>query len=77
MNGIHDMGGMQDMGPIKYEKNEPVFHAAWEGSGVRHVPGRGCLAQVEPGRVPAHQRSPSPGRLFADELLRAMVIRIA
>jgi nitrile hydratase subunit beta len=31
MNGIHDMGGMQDMGPIKYEKNEPVFHALWEG----------------------------------------------
>jgi nitrile hydratase beta subunit len=31
VNGIHDMGGMQDMGPIKYEKNEPVFHATWEG----------------------------------------------
>ncbi len=31
MNGIHDMGGMQDMGPIKYETNEPVFHATWEG----------------------------------------------
>jgi nitrile hydratase subunit beta len=31
MNGIHDMGGMQDMGPIGYEKTEPVFHAAWEG----------------------------------------------
>ena len=31
MNGIHDMGGMQDMGPIQYEKNEPVFHAPWEG----------------------------------------------
>jgi nitrile hydratase subunit beta len=31
MNGIHDMGGMQDMGPIKFEKNEPVFHATWEG----------------------------------------------
>ena len=30
MNGVHDMGGMQDMGPIQYEKNEPVFHAAWE-----------------------------------------------
>jgi nitrile hydratase beta subunit len=30
MNGIHDMGGMQDMGPIQYEKEEPVFHAAWE-----------------------------------------------
>ena len=31
MNGIHDMGGMQDMGPIQHEKNEPVFHEAWEG----------------------------------------------
>jgi nitrile hydratase subunit beta len=31
MNGIHDMGGMHGMGPIAYEKNEPVFHEAWEG----------------------------------------------
>jgi len=31
MNGIHDMGGMQDMGPVRPEKNEPVFHASWEG----------------------------------------------
>src|ERR1700756_2292013 len=31
MNGVHDMGGMQDMGPIQYEKNEPVFHEPWEG----------------------------------------------
>lgn len=30
MNGVHDMGGMQDMGPIQYERNEPVFHARWE-----------------------------------------------
>jgi nitrile hydratase subunit beta len=31
MNGVHDMGGMQNMGPIDYEKNEPVFHEEWEG----------------------------------------------
>jgi nitrile hydratase subunit beta len=31
MNGVHDMGGMQDMGPIVREKNEPVFHQPWEG----------------------------------------------
>ncbi|MEO8051285.1 MAG: nitrile hydratase subunit beta, partial [Acidobacteriota bacterium] len=31
MNGIHDMGGMQDMGPIQHEENEPVFHEVWEG----------------------------------------------
>ena len=31
MNGVHDMGGLQDMGPVRYEKDEPPFHAAWEG----------------------------------------------
>ena len=31
MNGVHDMGGMQDMGSIHEEQNEPVFHMAWEG----------------------------------------------
>ncbi len=31
MNGVHDMGGMHGMGPILNEKNEPVFHAPWEG----------------------------------------------
>ena len=30
MNGIHDMGGMEGMGPIERDKNEPVFHARWE-----------------------------------------------
>jgi len=30
MNSIHDMGGMQNMGSLQYEKNEPVFHAEWE-----------------------------------------------
>lgn len=30
MNGIHDMGGMQDMGLVQYENGEPVFHAPWE-----------------------------------------------
>jgi hypothetical protein len=28
---VHDMGGMQNFGPIRPEKNEPVFHARWEG----------------------------------------------
>jgi nitrile hydratase subunit beta len=31
MNGVHDMGGQQGMGRVEYEKDEPVFHAAWEG----------------------------------------------
>ena len=31
MNGANDMGGMQGFGPVRAERNEPVFHAAWEG----------------------------------------------
>jgi nitrile hydratase subunit beta len=31
MNGVHDMGGMHGMGPIRPEANEPVFHEPWEG----------------------------------------------
>ena len=30
MNGGHDLGGMQGLGPIAPEPNEPFFHAAWE-----------------------------------------------
>ena len=31
MNGIHDVGGMQGLGPIIREQNGPTFHAEWEG----------------------------------------------
>ena len=31
MNGVHDIGGMQNFGLIEREENEPVFHARWEG----------------------------------------------
>jgi nitrile hydratase len=31
MNGVHDMCGMQGFGPIRPERNEPVFHERWEG----------------------------------------------
>ena len=30
MNGVHDMGGQQNLGPIVHEHDEPVFHAEWE-----------------------------------------------
>src|SRR5262249_40994069 len=31
MNGVHDMGGMDGFGKVEPERNEPVFHEAWEG----------------------------------------------
>jgi nitrile hydratase subunit beta len=30
MNGVHDMGGLQNFGPVVPEAGEPRFHAAWE-----------------------------------------------
>lgn len=30
MNGVHDLGGFQDFGPVLPETDEPVFHAQWE-----------------------------------------------
>jgi hypothetical protein len=34
MNGIHDMGGMDGMGPLQYVKNEPcsTLHGRGESS---------------------------------------------
>jgi nitrile hydratase beta subunit len=31
MNGVHDMGGQHGLGAVHYERDEPVFHEAWEG----------------------------------------------
>jgi nitrile hydratase len=30
MNGIHDLGGMTCFGPVRREKDEPIFHADWD-----------------------------------------------
>lgn len=30
MNGVHDIGGMDGIGPIEAEADEPVFHEDWE-----------------------------------------------
>ncbi len=44
MNGVHDMGGMQDFGPVAPEPNEPVFHADWERAALALT-----LAMAAPG----------------------------
>jgi nitrile hydratase len=30
VNGVHDMGGQHGFGPVRPERDEPVFHAEWE-----------------------------------------------
>jgi nitrile hydratase len=31
VDGVHDLGGMEDFGPVLIEPAEPVFHSPWEG----------------------------------------------
>jgi nitrile hydratase beta subunit len=31
MNGVHDMGGNHNMGPIGHDPDAPIFHEPWEG----------------------------------------------
>jgi nitrile hydratase beta subunit len=45
MNGVHDMGGMQGMGPIAPERNEPVFHSRWEARGFAMVRAVGAFGK--------------------------------
>jgi nitrile hydratase len=30
MDGVHDLGGRQGFGPVRYTLNAPTFHATWE-----------------------------------------------
>lgn len=64
MDGIHDMGGMHGFGPIRREKDEPVFHQPWEGRLLAlrvgtavQIPG-GLRRNIE-GMDPAHYLSSS------------------
>jgi len=37
MDGVHDMGGMDNFGPIIREENEPAFHHEWERKVFTHM----------------------------------------
>ena len=45
MNGVHDMGGQQGFGPVLLEKNEPLFHAAWESRAMAITVAMGASGQ--------------------------------
>jgi len=64
MNSVHDMGGMDGMGPIQVEKNEPVFHERWEG---RVIAMRRAMAATR--QIPASAR-PAIESITAADYLR-------
>jgi nitrile hydratase beta subunit len=58
VNGVHDMGGMANLGPLEPEENEPVFHAPWEGRVFAMTIASPTRVNLDYGR---HQRELIPG----------------
>src|SRR6516165_4556179 len=77
MNGIHDMGGMQDMGPIHYEKGEPVFYEQWFSGLVELLVRTGLVsaAEIESG-VPAPGSARATPPLTADMIPDTLANRL-
>ena len=75
MNGVHDMGGQQGMGPVVYEKNEPVFHASWEARITRSTVRCGHCASGTSTPTGMRLELMSPVDYLAHELLRAMALQ--
>ena len=79
MNGVHDMGGMQDMGPIRPEKDEPVFHARWEGRVQAMGRAVGATGKLRGGFRPAIESIPAAEYLrmsYYERNLTALIERM-
>jgi nitrile hydratase subunit beta len=80
MNGIHDLGGMQGLGPIPYEKNEPVYHAAWESRVDAMAAAMQATGKIPPGlRQAIEENVPAAEYLrmsYYERWLTALVARL-
>jgi nitrile hydratase subunit beta len=58
MNGVHDMGGMENLGPLVPEPEGPPFRAAWESRVHALSVASPTRSNIDAGR---HQRETIPG----------------
>lgn len=83
MNGVHDLGGLQDFGPVRPEVDEPRFHHAWERRSFGLTLAMGGTGQwnLDQSRAareslpPAHYLASSYYRIWLDGLARLLVLR--
>jgi nitrile hydratase len=61
MDGVHDMGGMDGFGKVEPEKDEPVFHAPWEGRvlGMQRAMGYAGAWHIDHSRFAQEQLPPA------------------
>src|SRR6202000_23654 len=61
VNGVHDLGGMENLGPVAPEPDEPVFHTDWEAVVHALVVPSPTRGNIDEGR---HQRELIPGPAY-------------
>jgi nitrile hydratase len=73
MNGVHDMGGLQDFGPVVPEPDEPRFHHEWErrAFGLTLAMGATGLWNLDQSRD-ARERTP-PAQYLASSYYRIWI----
>ena len=61
MNGVHDLGGTDGLGPVVVEPDEPVWHAEWEKAafGMFSMPFRAGFFGVDQFRYGIEQMHPA------------------
>jgi len=61
MNGVHDLGGMQDFGHVVREQDEPVFHAPWERViyAISRAMGYAGISNIDEGRHAIERMDPA------------------
>ena len=72
MNGVHDLGGTDGLGPVAVEENEPVWHAEWEKAAFGMFPPdfRAGFFSVDMFRYGIEQMHPA--EYLSSPLLRAL-----
>ncbi|MBV8770125.1 MAG: nitrile hydratase subunit beta [Hyphomicrobiales bacterium] len=61
MNGAQDLGGAMGFGPVRPEKDEPVFHASWEERALALTLAAGALGEwsIDEGRYARESLHPA------------------
>ncbi len=61
MNGAQDLGGGMGFGPVRHQKDEPVFHAPWEARALALTLAAGALGEwsIDEGRYARESLHPA------------------
>jgi nitrile hydratase len=74
MNGVHDMGGLHNFGPVQLEANEPLFHAPWERRALGLTLAMGATGQWNIDQSRSARESLPPATYLSSSYYRIWVL---